>query len=28
VHMACKRMFFSLMKPETVNKLEPEYTGE
>jgi len=27
VHMACKRMFFSLMKPETVDKLEPEYTG-
>ena len=27
VHMACKRMFLSLMKPETIDKLEPEYTG-
>jgi uncharacterized protein (TIGR04255 family) len=27
VHMACKRMFFSLMKPGTIDKLEPEYTG-
>ena len=27
VHLACKKMFFSLMKPETVNKLEPEYEG-
>ena len=27
VHMACKKMFFSLMKPETVEKLEPEYAG-
>lgn len=27
VHLACKRMFFSLMRPETVNKLEPEYEG-
>lgn len=25
VHSACKRMFFSLLKPETVEKLEPEY---
>jgi hypothetical protein len=25
--MACKKMFFSLMKPETVDRLEPEYTG-
>ncbi len=25
LHWACKRMFFSLMKPETVNQLEPEY---
>jgi hypothetical protein len=28
VHMACKRMFFSMMKADTVEKLEPEYTGE
>jgi len=25
VHMACKKMFFSLLKPETIDKLEPEY---
>jgi uncharacterized protein (TIGR04255 family) len=25
VHMACKKMFFSLLKPETIGKLEPEY---
>jgi len=25
VHLSCKKTFFSLMKPETVNKLEPEY---
>lgn len=27
VHTACKRMFFSLLKPETVDRLEPEYEG-
>jgi len=25
VHMACKKMFFSLLKPEAIDKLEPEY---
>lgn len=25
VHTACKKFFFSLLKPETVDKLEPEY---
>lgn len=25
VHMSCKKMFFSLLKPETVERLEPEY---
>lgn len=24
-HMSCKRMFYSLLKPETVERLEPEY---
>ena len=27
VHTACKKTFFSLLKPETVDKLEPEYEG-
>ena len=27
VHSSCKKMFFSLMKPETISKLEPEYEG-
>lgn len=27
VHAACKKMFFSLLTPETVDKLEPEYEG-
>jgi uncharacterized protein (TIGR04255 family) len=27
VHLSCKKMFFSLLKPETVIKLEPEYVG-
>jgi uncharacterized protein (TIGR04255 family) len=25
VHVSCKRMFFSMLKPETLEKLEPEY---
>jgi len=25
VHASCKKMFFSILKPETVNSLEPEY---
>jgi len=25
VHLSCKKMFFSLMTPETIKKLEPEY---
>jgi uncharacterized protein (TIGR04255 family) len=25
VHLSCKKMFFSLMTPETIAKLEPEY---
>ncbi len=25
VHLSCKKMFFSLMTPETIEKLEPEY---
>jgi uncharacterized protein (TIGR04255 family) len=27
VHTACKLMFFSLLKPETMKELEPEYGG-
>ena len=27
MHTACKKMFFSLLKLETVDKLEPEYEG-
>lgn len=27
VHTACKKMFFSILKPETVESLEPEYEG-
>lgn len=27
VHTACKKMFFSILKPETVGSLEPEYEG-
>lgn len=27
VHASCKSMFFNVLKPETVNSLEPEYEG-
>lgn len=27
VHASCKSMFFSILKPETVERLEPEYEG-
>lgn len=27
VHISCKKMFFSILKPETVESLEPEYEG-
>jgi uncharacterized protein (TIGR04255 family) len=27
VHVACKRMFFSILKPETIEALDPEYEG-
>ena len=27
VHASCKKMFFSILKPETVESLEPEYEG-
>ncbi len=27
VHMSCKEMFFSILRPETVEALEPEYEG-
>jgi uncharacterized protein (TIGR04255 family) len=27
VHVACKKMFFSILKPQTIEALEPEYEG-
>lgn len=27
VHELCKKMFFSILKPETISRLEPEYEG-
>jgi uncharacterized protein (TIGR04255 family) len=27
VHFACKRMFFTMLRPETIESLEPEYEG-
>lgn len=27
VHMSCKKMFFNILKPETIEALEPEYEG-
>lgn len=27
VHASCKKMFFSILKPETIEALEPEYEG-
>jgi len=27
VHISCKKMFFSMLKPDTVDRLEPEYEG-
>jgi uncharacterized protein (TIGR04255 family) len=27
VHLSCKKMFFNILKPETIEALEPEYEG-
>jgi uncharacterized protein (TIGR04255 family) len=27
VHVSCKKMFFNMLKPETIESLEPEYEG-